>query len=150
LTQNWCILGGYRTFPTHPTDMIGVGLTTLALYKPQSMPLIAVDLSPQLMVWWTPKGLRHLGRFGSIWGGFLSKNGHFWPKLGSRGLVFSRKWPFSAFFHAPTKHSKISTNHNAEMFKRIFVFFFTPSVLCPRVSPFCQMEEQQFLSMEVS
>jgi len=66
LTKNWSILGGYRTFSTHPTDMMGVGLTTLALYKPQTMPLIALDLSPQLMVWWTPKGLRDLGRFGEV------------------------------------------------------------------------------------
>jgi len=66
LTKNWSILGGYRTFSTHPTDMMGVRLTTLALYKPQTMPLIALDLSPQLMVWWTPKGLRDLGRFGEV------------------------------------------------------------------------------------
>ncbi len=69
---NWSNLGGYRTVSRHPMDMVGVGLSMLALHEPESMPLLAFGLFS--------------ARFGEDTEPcFLTKIGHFWPEFAHIG-----------------------------------------------------------------
>jgi hypothetical protein len=48
---------GYRPFPMHPTDIVGVRLSMLAFCELEWIPLPPLELSAQLMGWWAPQGL---------------------------------------------------------------------------------------------